>query len=429
MSNDVSYVLKVTDEFSSTLRKFHSDTAQATNLAGKFGNTLSDTGKKGKFFTQNLIDLGKATGLFLGAQGLMSFGRSLFDTQVNMQGMTASLAAVLPKFDKTKTGAQLAAEEIDYLRDATNRLGISFEVALPSYMQFLAGSKENLATTRKSFEAFAGISRLYGLNSQQFGRVIYALGQMQNKNGVKLEELSGQLGDALPGALKLFAEAAGKTDQEFMKLISNGQIGAGLIKMTADLIQKKFGKDMVAAANTLGGRTAVLGNQWLFLKTVLSDQLAPAMSSSISSFISLTSAISSSFAAINNQSAFLKLSEDGQAFVTILRISIGLIKGLGEAMSGVTILGGAVWNGLKDIVKAGTIATYAATGGDKEVAVDAFRELGQQMMARYTENSKVDVNVNVGNAPVGTTVDVKKNASARPKVNVGNSVNYDGGTD
>lgn len=442
MSNDISYVIKVADDFSSTLRKYQSQMAGVDIAAKKSSQAFKEASTSSKFFTQNLLDLGKATGIYFGAREVLNFGKGIFQARVEMDGLQASLAAIMPKFDKTKSGTQLAAEEIEYLKSAADRMGISFQAAAPEYMKFLASSKADLPTARKTFESFAGISRLYGLSASRFGLVMNALSQIQGKTVVNMEELKLQLGDSLPNAMQLFADAAGYSVKEFYKLVEQGRVGAGILTKVSDVINKKFGEDMIKAAKTLGGRTEVLGNQLYYLKTTLSDQLAPTFSNVLGRLTNFTVGLNNTFAAINNQQAFSKLNEDLKALVTLLRIASGLIKGFGDIFEGFGILTKAAWEGGKDLVKAATITAYGVTGGDKEITKDAYKELWQQMQSRtygsdnkitkaeslldISKNSnnaqKVDVNINLNNAPRGTTIETTKPAGKN--VRVGNIVNY-----
>lgn len=444
MSNDVSYVIKVVDDFSANLKKFQTGITQVNQSAINSAQILDKSAKSSKFFTQNLIDLGKAAGIYFGAQQITSFAKGVFQTRIEMDGLQASLAAIMPKFDKTKSGTQLAAEEIEYLRAAADRMGISFQAAAPEYMKFLASSKTDLATTRKTFEAFSGLSRLYGLTPQRFGLVINALQQIQGKSRVMMEELKLQLGDSLPNAMNLFAEAAGVSSAEFYKLVGQGRIGSGILRMVAENIEKKFGKDMIAAAQTLGGRTAVLSNQWYYLKTVLSDLVAPTLSSTVSGLAKLTSGAVNFFEAVRSDDAMGKLSEEMRVLAYGARIVADAFRAMGDAYSNLSKLGSGFWNLFKDVVhvaEAGLFQAYGATEmvagavlpmGGKELAEsgrnkvlaggDVFQNIIAKNQQRYF--AQPEVNITINKAAPDTTVEVQ--APRKTNARTGNTV---GGTD
>lgn len=451
MSNDVSYVIKVVDDFSANLKKFQTGITQVNQAATNSTQVLEKSAKSSKFFTQNLIDLGKAAGIYFGAQQIKNFGVGIFQARVEMDGLQASLAAIMPKFDKTKSGTQLAAEEIDYLREAANRMGISFQTAAPEYMKFLASSKQDLATTRKTFEAFSGLSRLYGLTPQRFGLVINALQQMQGKGRVMMEELKLQLGDSLPNAMNLFAEAAGVSSAEFYKLVEKGRVGSGILRMVAENIEKKFGKDMVVAAQTLGGRTAVLSNQWYYFKTVLSDLVAPALSGTITSLAKLSGDAADLFKAINDQSVFERLAPNLQLVAEAFRgISFVMQKMLeiGQKLTPIFNLIAMVGHGIRDFGAATTIAAQYGIGsaevlagglwggenteqivseGKRKISVasDARAELKHQILYRQFNQNTPQVNITVNKAAPNTTIEVQSPKKAA-NVRTGNTV---GGAD
>jgi tape measure domain-containing protein len=71
---------------------------------------------------------------------------------------------------------------------------------------------------------FTGISKAaatFGMSADKVDRVNYAFAQMASKGQVMSEELKGQLGDVLPGAMAIFAQAAGfkgpQAIQEFLR--------------------------------------------------------------------------------------------------------------------------------------------------------------------------------------------------------------------
>jgi len=468
MSSDISYIIKAIDNFSETFKKFNADISKVNSSinqsSGQFtklglistktlkdasGNVTSTSQQFRDFngnintvtqsfqqaesrangFGLSLKNMAVGAGLYFGTREVVGFGKELFNTRIEIDSMASSLSAILPRFDKTKTGTQLAAEEINYLKEATTRLGVSFEVALPSYMQFLAGSKESLERTRKNFEAFAGISRMYGINSQRFGLVVNALSQMQSKGVVSMEELRQQLGDSLPGALNLFAEAAGMSTAKFTEMVSNGQIGAGLISKVSDLIQQKYGVDIVNASKTLGAETAKLSNQWLFFKDTLSKEFSPAMSSTVAGLTSLTTGLASVFKAISDQTAFRKLDSDLQALVTTLRIVGGFLGGIVDSMKWLGGGAGAILGTGRNIVSAGTIGAYAAINnkpGERMAASNAMSQLWEgtkQLWSGEQQPQKVEVQVNFDNVPQGVKTEVKTPPTNK-NTRVGTQVGY-----
>jgi tape measure domain-containing protein len=139
---------------------------------------------------------------------------------------------------------ELARQEFEYLQAAADRIGVSFTKVAPAYAKFAIAAKQagqTTAQTRYIFEGFATATARLGLSSVEAERVFKALEQMFNKGKVSAEELTQQLGDALPGALNLFAKAKGVSTQEFTKLMQDGAIGPELIVTVAKQLQETYG--------------------------------------------------------------------------------------------------------------------------------------------------------------------------------------------
>jgi tape measure domain-containing protein len=136
-----------------------------------------------------------------------------------------------------------AADEYRYLQAASDRIGVSLAKVAPAYSKLAIAANmagQTTAQTRYIFEGFAtAISRL-GLDGLQAERVFKALEQMFNKNKISAEELSSQLGDALPGAVRLFSQAMDVTPAKFIKLMEAGEVGPELIVKAAKALKETY---------------------------------------------------------------------------------------------------------------------------------------------------------------------------------------------
>jgi tape measure domain-containing protein len=114
---------------------------------------------------------------------------------------------------------------------------------------------------------FTGISKAsaaFGLSADKVDRVNYAFAQMASKGQIMSEELKGQLGDVLPGALGLFAEAAQMSIPEFSKAMEDGAFkGEAMEQVLGNvsiLLNTKFGPAAEGAAKTLQGAVNQIQN-------------------------------------------------------------------------------------------------------------------------------------------------------------------------
>jgi tape measure domain-containing protein len=113
-------------------------------------------------------------------------------------------------------------------------------------------------------DLFLGISQAaatFGMSAEKVDRVNYAFAQMASKGQVMSEELKGQLGDVLPGAMGIFAEAAGFKGPDaitkFSKALEDGAYKGGAMKTlltnVGSIMRKEFGPGAEGAARTFQG--------------------------------------------------------------------------------------------------------------------------------------------------------------------------------
>lgn len=136
-------------------------------------------------------------------------------------------------------------KEFEYIKNVSNTLGISLATAADSYIKLTAATKGTAlegAQTRTIFEATTRAASALSLSASDTEGIFRSLTQMLSKGRVTAEELTGQLSERLPGALKLSADAVGLTDRELLKLVSTGGLAAEdfLPKFAAQL-DKTFG--------------------------------------------------------------------------------------------------------------------------------------------------------------------------------------------
>jgi tape measure domain-containing protein len=138
-----------------------------------------------------------------------------------------------------------AANKLDELKTLSKQLGIEFFTLASSYKSFAAASRASnfdLVQSEKIFTSVTKASAVLGLSTEQLQGAFTAIQQMISKGKVSAEELSGQLAERLPGAFAMSAQAMGKTEPEFRKLLETGQIMAqDMLPKLALLLDKKYG--------------------------------------------------------------------------------------------------------------------------------------------------------------------------------------------
>jgi len=148
--------------------------------------------------------------------------REVVDAAAKMEQLKAGLTAVTQS-------SQEAAKDMEFLRGVAQRIGADVAEVGKAYLSLSASTKGTAVegeATRKAFEAVATAMGKAGKSSAETSNALLALGQMASKGVVQAEELRGQLGEALPGALQAAAKGMGVTTAELMKLVEEGRITA-----------------------------------------------------------------------------------------------------------------------------------------------------------------------------------------------------------
>lgn len=192
-----------------------------------------------------------------------------------IEGVTMAMLDAQMQADKVKNslsfamGGPQAAQEIQYLRQVTDQLGVSFANVAPMYGRLAAATKgTNLEgrATREIFESIAQASVVMGLGVEETEGAMRALVQMVSKGQIQAEELRGQLGERLPRAFQLFAESMGVSTGELSKLLETGKVGTERLAQFAATLKGALAGDVDEATTRLAASVNRLDNAWLRLK-------------------------------------------------------------------------------------------------------------------------------------------------------------------
>ncbi|MDH4319954.1 MAG: tape measure protein [Desulfobulbaceae bacterium] len=195
-------------------------------------------------------------------------GKEIYQATINMERMRNAL--------KSATGSsQQAAEEISFLRQEANRLGLDLQAAGKGFVTIAAAAKGTTlagAGVRAIFSSVSEASAVLGLSADDTNASLLAVSQMISKGKVSAEELRGQLGERLPGAFQAAARSMGMTTSELDKMLQKGQIMADdfLPKFAAEL-HKTFGPDLETAAGRSEAAFNRLTNSITDLKVTIGD--------------------------------------------------------------------------------------------------------------------------------------------------------------
>lgn len=194
------------------------------------------------------------------------FGKASLDAALNLDRLNKAFSTI-------EGGSARGAARLDYLREVSDRLGQNFyQTAEAAKGFFAAGAGTSVeGDLQKIFESVTEASTALGLSSDEYSRTLLALQQMISKGKVSAEELRQQLGEALPGAFQLFAQAAGVSTAELDKMLERGEVGIDVLGKFADVLHNKYEKGANEAAQGLQAELNRLTMSWEDFKVSFMD--------------------------------------------------------------------------------------------------------------------------------------------------------------
>ncbi|AMO44104.1 tail length tape-measure protein [Roseobacter phage DSS3P8] len=224
--------------------------ARATGGMRGLENAFSGTFQAGSLFRTMLGSI--TFGSFI--SNVFQAGDALDQFRVTMEVATGSTRASMG--------------EMDYINDVASRLGVSLSSARDNYSKFAISSNiagVAAADTRKIFESVSTAMAVLGKGTEDQNLAFMALEQMMSKGKVSSEELRRQLGERLPGAVNMMAQALGVGVDALQDMLKAGEINsADALPKFADILMDRFGPGLEQAAKRAGNNLQKLRNEITF---------------------------------------------------------------------------------------------------------------------------------------------------------------------
>lgn len=222
------------------------------NLPGT--GVVREIGNEFAMATKQVLLFGTA---YKGLAFLTSFPAQVGQAVGALQSFNNTLKAISPTAQEAKTSNQ-------FILDIVDRYNVPLQSARDGFTKLYASMAPAGFKGDEIRALFTGVSQAaatFGMSSEKVDRVNYAFAQMASKGQVMSEELKGQLGDVLPGAMGIFAEAAGfkgpQAIEKFSKALEDGAYKGdamrALLKNVTGVLQKEFGPGAEGAARTFQG--------------------------------------------------------------------------------------------------------------------------------------------------------------------------------
>ena len=208
--------------------------------------------------------LGIATSVGAMVGSLKAFTGAVVEAGTRFEALRAQFSAL--------QGVQAAQASLDALFRTAQRLGVEFTPLANAFRQFqaaTAGTSLEGAKTERVFNQIVTGMRAMGATSDQVGRALLALQQMVSKGTVSLEELRGQMSEALPGSMSIASRSLETITQELTKLIEKGIDATTFVQAFGNQIEQEFGGKATVAVNTLASAWTRLANEFDQLKAAI----------------------------------------------------------------------------------------------------------------------------------------------------------------
>lgn len=175
----------------------------------------------------------------------------------------------------------MGAEATSRVRNINDKYGLSNEAGMEGFKTIAGGTRNLGYSLNDQVNIYKGVGAgvaAMGLTAEQAKLSFLALGQMASKGKVSAEELRGQLGEQIPGALGIAARALGVTQSKLNDMLQQGEImSKDFLPKFAAQMQKEFGEAAANMADSPQAKLNRLSNAILDVKMAFTDHLLPAV--------------------------------------------------------------------------------------------------------------------------------------------------------
>ncbi len=214
--------LQAAENYAKALRVEAAAADQAAQRTRDMGTAQRSAAGTTDQLSGRIGNLTQLLGQMAGALGAAFTFREMVTAAAQMEQLRSGLTAVTG--DATKAG-----KELEFVRLVAARIGAEVTEVGRAFLGLSAATKGTAVEgepTRQVFESVATAMGKAGKSSAETANALQALSQMASKGVVQSEELRGQLGEALPGALNAAAKGMGITTAELMKMVEAGKVTA-----------------------------------------------------------------------------------------------------------------------------------------------------------------------------------------------------------
>ncbi len=234
-----------------------------------------------------------------GRQAKMSFD----DAASSLKGWVVGLGIGMATLGSLQTAAQAegleaaisfasgkdGAKNIAFLNQTIKDLKLPIAESSQGFKTLLGSVMGTNITMEETQSLFTGIgmgAKVLRISAEDTNRAYLAVGQMASKGVVSMEELRGQLGDAIPGAAGIGARAMGMPIEQFNKLVESGKLlSEDFLPRFAEEMKRTFAAGVPDALNSASSKFTDFNNSVYELKKRFGEELLPTVTSFLQSYI------------------------------------------------------------------------------------------------------------------------------------------------
>lgn len=309
--------------------------SKATRDGGKAFSFFRDEGRTTLSMIQRIR--GEIIGLttaYVGFQGAINLAGGAIDAYKIRQQAMVKIGVVVGNDTKALTA------EWEYMQGLANKLGIEIETVAQSYTKFAVAANAvglKMDQTKLIYESVAKAGRVYHLSADDMNGVFRAMEQMLSKGQVYAEELKGQLGERLPGAVAMFAKGRDTDIPGLLKLMEEGKIDSQEVVNFAKAQAKEIDAQVDIAAKGVDAMEARAHNAMISFKLALAD------SGFIEAYVVMLERITKALSSPDGKEGAKKL---GQAFTFVADAVVYLVDNMDTVINVLSILAGLKVTGM-----------------------------------------------------------------------------------
>ena len=212
-------------KFNEALAKLNSSVREAIAKAKGHTSTSINSDKAANSLDNLSSAAVKTAGAFISMQAVLASYQKIMEIGLQRASAERSIDFV---FDKD------AGQVKEFTKSLAQTTGLDIAELQSQFAGFGASAKESMGIqgSEELFRNMIGYSRLMGRSEEEIKRALTALSQMAGKGQIMAEELKGQLAEAVPGMVQVFAKATGRNEQELFDAMKKGAL------KSADTLQK-----------------------------------------------------------------------------------------------------------------------------------------------------------------------------------------------